>query len=269
MSFNMPDHSEYIVFAEQLAKYSRSMLLTASKIVPKITIKSDSSYVTETDKAVERKLREEIQKKYPDHGIIGEEFEDVNRNSDFVWILDPIDGTAAFVAGIPVYGTLIALAWKGMPFIGVIDHPLTDDRWVGVSNRSAFKNGIPITTRSCTDIRKAYVTCSNPDFMSENQLMQFIKMRDKVAYVQYGASCFAYGTLASGRSDFAVDAGLEAFDIFACAAVIQGAGGIVTNWSGDSLTFDMNGTVIAAGDKTQIKSVLELLNTSNTPYEPH
>jgi inositol-phosphate phosphatase/L-galactose 1-phosphate phosphatase/histidinol-phosphatase len=262
MSLKMPDHSEYVVFAELLANYSRSMLIAESKKLPKITIKSDSSYVTETDKAVEQKLREEIQNKFPDHGIIGEEFEDVNRNSDFVWILDPIDGTAAFVAGIPVYGTLIALAWKGKPFIGIIDHPLTDDRWVGVSNRSSFKNGIPITTRSCNDLTRAYVTCSNPDFMSENQLRQFKKLRDKVAYVQYGASCFAYGTLASGRSDFAVDAGLEAFDVFACAAVIQGAGGIVTSWTGDNLTFDMDGTVIAAGDKNQIKRVLELLNTS-------
>ena len=262
MSLNMPDHSEYVVFAEQLANYSRAMLLIASKKAPKITIKEDSSYVTETDKAVEQKLREEIQNKFPDHGIIGEEFKDVNRNSDFVWILDPIDGTAAFVAGIPVYGTLIALAWKGMPFIGVIDHPLTDDRWVGVSNRISFMNGVPITTRSCKDMKKAYVTCSNPDFMSKNQFKQFIKLRDRVAYVQYGASCYAYGTLASGRSDFAVDAGLEAFDIFACAAVIQGAGGIVTNWIGDNLTFDMDGTVIAAGDRNQIKTVLELLNTA-------
>ena len=262
MSLNMPDHSEYVMFAELLANYSRSMLIAESKKLPKITIKSDSSYVTETDKAVEQKLREEIQNKYPDHGLIGEEFEDVNRNSDFVWILDPIDGTAAFVAGIPVYGTLIALAWKGKPVIGIIDQPLTDDRWVGVSNRSSFKNGIPITTRSCSDLTRAYVTCSNPDFMSENQLRQFKKLRDRVAYVQYGASCFAYGTLASGRSDFAVDAGLEAFDVFACAAVIQGAGGIVTSWTGDNLAFDMDGTVIAAGDKNQIKRVLELLNTS-------
>ena len=91
--------------------------------------------------------------------------------------------------------------------------------------------------------------------MSESQLRQFKKLRDRVTYVEYGASCFAYGTLASGRSDFAVDAGLEAFDIFACAAVIQGAGGIVTNWAGDNLTFDMDGTVIAAGDKNQIKTI--------------
>ena len=265
MSLNMPDHSEYVMFAEQLANYSRSMLLNASKKVPKFTIKSDSSYVTDTDKAVEQKLRDEIQNKFPDHGLFGEELDAVNKNSDFVWILDPIDGTAAFVAGIPVYGTLIALAWKGMPFIGVIDHPLTDDRWLGVSNRSSFKNGMPITTRSCNDINKAYVTCSNPDFMSESQLRQFKKLRDRVTYVQYGASCFAYGTLASGRSDFAVDAGLEAFDIFACAAVIQGAGGIVTNWAGDNLTFDMDGTVIAAGDKNQIKTILNLLSEVGDP----
>ena len=260
MSLKFPDHSKYLTFAEKLANFSRSILISQSMNIPKITIKNDESYVTETDRAIERRLRDEIRRKFPDHGIIGEEFPDINSEAEFVWILDPIDGTAAFVAGIPVYGTLIALAWKGMPFIGVIDHPLTDDRWVGVSNRNAFKNGSPITTRSCVDITEAYVTCSNPDFMSKNQLQKFKRLRDSVSYVQYGASCFAYGTLASGRSDFAIDAGLEAFDMYACAAVIQGAGGVVTNWTGDNLTFNMDGTVIAAGDKTQLKPVLDLLN---------
>lgn len=260
MSVKFPDHFEYVIFAERLANVSRSILISEAKKLPEITLKNDASYVTEADRAVERRLRDEIQKKFPNHGIIGEEFTDINREADFVWILDPIDGTAAFVAGIPVYGTLIALAWKGMPFIGIIDHPLTNDRWVGVSSRNAFKNGSPITTRSCVELTEAYVTCSNPDFMSKSQLQKFKRLRETVSYVQYGASCFAYGTLASGRSDFAIDAGLEAFDLYACAAVIQGAGGVVTNWSGDNLTFDMDGTVIAAGDKTQLKPVLDLLN---------
>ena len=265
MSLKFPDHTDYLFFAERLADFSRSILISEAKKLPKITLKNDASYVTETDRAVEIRLRDEIQKKFPDHGIIGEEFPDINREADFVWILDPIDGTAAFVAGIPVYGTLIALAWKGTPFIGIIDHPLTDDRWVGVSNRIAFKNGQQIVTRSCVDINKAYATCSNPDFMSKTQRQKFKKLRETVSYVQYGASCYAYGALASGRSDFAIDAGLEVFDMYACAAVIQGAGGVVTNWTGDNLTFDMDGTVLAAGDKTQLTPILDLLNAGSDP----
>ena len=255
-----PPHAEFLSFAETLADASRSMLLKAAKTPPEVTIKADASYVTTTDKAVEQKLREMIIAQYPDHGIFGEEFENVNTDAEFVWVLDPIDGTAAFVAGIPVYGTLIALAWKGKPYIGVIDHPATSDRWTGVSYTSAFHNGKPVTTRACHSLASAYVTCSNSDFMSPDQLSRFTTVRKQVAYVQYGGSCFAYGTLASGRSDLAIDAGLDPFDIYACAAIIQGAGGIVTDWEGSELTFDMNGTVLAAGDKSRLQDVIKQLS---------
>ena len=266
MPIELPNHDEFLRFAETLADTSGTMLLAASNAMPKVEIKTDDSYVTNTDRAVEKKLRELIVSEYPDHGILGEEFENVNTDAEFVWVLDPIDGTAAFVAGIPVYGTLIALAWKEMPFIGIIDHPLTGDRWTGVNNHSAFHNGRPIKTRKCSLLSEAYVTCSNSDFMSPEQLSKFVNLRKKVGYVQYGGSCFAYGVLASGRSDFAIDAGLEAFDIFACAAVIQGAGGVVTNWKGEKLSFDMDGTVLALGDKSHLKRILNFLDDNDTLY---
>lgn len=260
MTPELPPHADFLSFAESLADASRAMLLKASQQLPEITIKADASYVTTTDKAVEEKLREMIVARYPDHGIFGEEFENINTDAEFVWVLDPIDGTAAFIAGIPVYGTLIALAWNGKPYIGVIDHPLTDDRWTGVNNTSAFHNGKPVTTRVCETLASAYVTCSNPDFMSPGQLARFTTLRKHVTYVQYGGSCFAYGVLASGRSDFAIDAGLDAFDIYACAAIIQGAGGIVTSWDGAELSFDMDGTVLAAGDKSRLQEAINKLN---------
>ena len=189
MTPTFPPHTGFLAFAETLADVSRAMLLKAAQQLPEVTIKADASYVTTTDKAVEQKLREMIIAKYPDHGIFGEEFENVNTDAEFVWVLDPIDGTVAFVAGIPVYGTLIALAWQGKPFVGVIDHPLTDDRWIGVSYTSAFHNGVPVTTRRCETLASAYVTCSNSDFMSPDQLARFTKLRKQVAYVQYGGSC--------------------------------------------------------------------------------
>lgn len=257
-----PPHAEHLSFAETLADASRAMLLKASQTLPDVTIKADASYVTATDKAVEEKLREMIIARYPDHGIFGEEFENINTDAEFVWVLDPIDGTAAFVAGIPVYGTLIALAWKGKPFIGVIDHPLTDDRWTGVNHTCAFHNGKPVTTRPCEALGSAYVTCSNSDFMAPDQLARFTRLRKQVAYVQYGGSCFSYGVLASGRSDFAIDAGLDAFDIYACAAIIQGAGGIVTTWDGSELSFDMDGTVLAAGDTSRLPEIIATLSES-------
>lgn len=262
MTHSLPPHADYLSFAETLADASRAILLKAAQTLPEVTIKADASYVTTTDKAVEKKLREMITAQYPDHGILGEEFENTNTDAEFVWVLDPIDGTAAFVAGIPVYGTLIALAWKGKPFIGVIDHPLTDDRWTGVNHTCAFRNGKPVTTRPCATLESAYVTCSNSDFMEPNQLARFTRLRKQVAYVQYGGSCFSYGVLASGRSDFAVDAGLDAFDVYACAAIIQGAGGIVTTWDGSELSFDMGGTVLAAGDVSRLPEIITVLSES-------
>ena len=261
MSSQRPSHTEFLAFAEKLADRSRAMLLEAKDKAPEVDIKSDASFVTTTDKAVETALREMILETYPDHGILGEEFDNLNLDADLVWVLDPIDGTAAFVAGIPVYGTLIGLAWKGKPFVGVIDHPVTDDRWTGVSHLLARHNGTPIKVRSCASVETAYATCSNSDFMSEDELARFTVLRKRAQYVQYGGSCYAYGVLASGRTDLAVDSGLDPFDVYASAAVIEGAGGYMTDWNGNPLSFDMAGHVIAAGDKARLEDAIAILRT--------
>lgn len=259
MTTEFSAHEEFLHFAEKLADASGAMLMAVIEKKPDVDIKSDASFVTTTDKVVETKLREMILKAYPDHGILGEEFENVNIDAEFVWVLDPIDGTAAFVAGIPVYGTLIGLAWNGKPFVGVIDHPVTSDRWTGVVGQFAKHNGKPVTVRSCSSFKTAYATCSNPDFMTPNEHARFTKLSKQAQYVQYGGSCFAYGTLASGRTDIAIDSGLEPFDVYASAAVIQGAGGGMTDWDGNEISFTMSGTVIAAGDHARLKELIALL----------
>jgi histidinol phosphatase-like enzyme (inositol monophosphatase family) len=254
-----PNHTEFLAFAEKLADRSRAMLLEAKDKAPEVDIKSDASFVTTTDKAVETALREMILDTYPDHGILGEEFGNLNIDADLVWVLDPIDGTAAFVAGIPVYGTLIGLAWKGKPFIGVIDHPVTDDRWTGVSHVLALHNGTPIKVRNCASLETAYTTCSNSDFMNDAELTRFTVLRKRAQYVQYGGSCYSYGVMASGRTDLAVDSGLDPFDVYASAAVIEGAGGYMTDWNGKALSFDMAGHVVAAGDKARLEDAIAIL----------
>lgn len=261
MTIEFPAHEEFLCFAEKLADASGEILLAMAKEAPEVDLKSDASFVTTTDKAVEQKLRELILKTYPSHGILGEEFGNVNIDAEFVWVLDPIDGTAAFIAGIPVYGTLISLAWKGKPFVGIINHPVTSDRWVGVSGRFAKHNGKPIKVRACSGFEDAYTTCSNPDYMTVEQLTQFKKLQKRAQYVQYGGACFAFGILASGRTDIAIDAGLKAFDVYACAAVIQGAGGYMTDWKGNDLTFGMDGTIIATGDHARLEELIGLLQT--------
>jgi len=259
MTPHFPPHAEFLEFAEQMANASGKMLRAAAAQKPEIDIKSDASFVTQTDKAIEAMMRGMIAKNYPDHGILGEEFESSNLGAEFVWVLDPIDGTAPFIAGIPVYGTLIGLAWQGKPFIGVIDHPATNDRWTGVSHLFAKRNGQPVFTRNFANLRDAFVTCSSPDFMTESELGRFSALRKQVPYVQYGGSCFAYAMLASGRTDIAIDCGYETFDVFACAAVIEGAGGKITDWNGDDITLDWSGQVIAAGDKSCLEAAILVL----------
>jgi histidinol phosphatase-like enzyme (inositol monophosphatase family) len=247
-------------FAEKLADESRIILNDVAGKMPEVDIKSDLSYVTDTDRAVELRLREMIDDEFPDHGIHGEEFGSRGLDAEYVWVLDPIDGTAAFVAGIPVFGTLIGVARQGRPWIGVIDHPATAERWVGVAGESATLNGRPIRTRACTSLAPALMTNSNPDFFQPAERAAFETLRPQVRYTQYGGSCYAYGVLASGRTDLAIDGGLDPFDIFAPAAVIEGAGGVVTDWSGEGLTLGWNNLVLAAGDRDLHAHALSVLS---------
>jgi inositol-phosphate phosphatase/L-galactose 1-phosphate phosphatase/histidinol-phosphatase len=246
-------------FAENLADESRAILNAVAGETPDIDIKDDLSYVTATDRRVEERLREMIESEFPDHGIHGEEFGSRDLDAELVWVLDPIDGTAAFVAGIPVFGTLIGVARHGRPWIGVIDHPATDERWVGVSGENATLNGRPIKTRASRGLAPALMTNSNPDFFQPAERAAFDGLRSKVRYTQYGGSCYAYGVLASGRTDLAVDGGLDPYDIFASAAVIEGAGGIVTGWEGEDITLGWKNLVLAAGDRDIHAQALSVL----------
>lgn len=260
MKHQYPPHEVFLAFAEELADTSRTMLSKAANQSLKIDLKADASFVTEADKAIEKRMREMIAHAFPDHGVLGEEFPNINLDAEFVWVLDPIDGTAPFIAGIPVYGTLIGLAWKGKPFVGVLDHPATSDRWTGVAHTFARRNGKTAKVKPCAELSKAFVTCSNPDFMSKSELARFNNLRKQVPYVQYGGSCFAYGMLASGRTDIAIDCGYEPFDVFANAAVISGAGGHMTDWDGQEITLDWSGQVIAAGDETCLNAAIASLS---------
>jgi len=254
------DIPEATRFAEALADAAREIILATEARTPDVTVKRDGSYVTNIDVAVEDRLRAMIGERFPDHGILGEERGAENADAEFAWVLDPIDGTAPFVAGIPVYGTLIALTHDGRPCIGIIDHPATDDRWVGVAGQWATFNGQPVRTRACPDLAEALMTNSNPDFMSADELPKFQRLKERVRYTQYGGSCYAYGVLASGRTDIAIDANLDPHDIIAGAAVIEGAGGVITDWDGAPITLAWRGRVLAAGAPSLHATALAVLN---------
>lgn len=251
--------AELVRFAERLADESRRLLTAAAAEATRVDVKPDNSFVTETDRAIEARLRELIATAMPHHGVMGEEYGSHDLDADVVWVLDPVDGTAPFIAGIPVYGTLIGVSRFGRPWIGVMDYPATGDRWVGVNGVFATRNGVPVTTRPCADLGSALATCSNPDFFQPEESLVLARVRDEVRYTLYGGSSFAYGLLASGRTDLAVDSGLKPYDIFAPAAVIGGAGGVMTEWSGAELSLYSSGQIVAAGDAEAHAMALKLL----------
>ena len=255
----MQINQDWIVFACSLADLARDMLLQGQDSHKTATLKPDRSFVTELDSSIEARLRDEIVKTYPDHGIIGEEDEPSRTDTDFTWILDPIDGTAPFIAGVPVYGTLIAFAIKGRPVIGIIDLPVTSQRWLGVAGQPSRLNGEVIRTRPCSDLKHAIVSASNPDFFSSGEAPALEILKAETAWRIYGGCCMSYGLLACGRTDVAIDTRLQVYDYAAFVPIIEGAGGIISDWQGNPLTLTSGPQVLAAGHPERHAEALALV----------
>lgn len=248
----------FAAFAMALADEARAMLANAAAARPEVEVKPDRSFVTDLDRAIELRLREMIADRYPTHGVIGEEG-DAPVVRELTWVLDPIDGTAAFIAGMPVYGTLIALIEGESPVIGVIDMPSTGERWLGVAGRPTQHNGRTVATRACPALDAAILSASNPDFFSAEELPALDAMRAATAWRIYGGACRAYGLLASGRTDLAIDTRLKLWDYAPFVPIIEGAGGIITDWQGRRLTMQSGPQILAAGDPARHREALALV----------
>jgi inositol-phosphate phosphatase/L-galactose 1-phosphate phosphatase/histidinol-phosphatase len=251
---------EFLTFAEKLADEARALIREAQQKPTTVDLKADASFVTATDRAIEVLLRERIEAAYPQHGILGEEYGTRDLDSEFVWVIDPIDGTAAWIAGIPVYGTLIAVARAGQPWIGVMDLPATDERLTGIAGVEAHHNGKPIRCRTGVAPQDAFMTSSNPRFLSAAERGLFERLDQVVRFTKYGGSCYAYGCLARGRTDIAIDGSFDPYDVFAPIAIIEGAGGIVSDWQAAPIDIRWKGQIIATGDRTLHQAALKLLN---------
>ena len=183
----------------------RSIIREAAGRINAFDSKGDDSPVTEIDRRVETELRRRIGEAFPEHGIQGEEFGAQATGADYVWVLDPIDGTKAFVAGIPVFGTLIALAHRGVPVLGVIDQPMTRERWIGADGFPTTLNGTRVATSGRTVLSEAVLSTSNIELYDPASLPVFEALRSSVHWCVYGGSCYAYGRLASGGIDVAIE----------------------------------------------------------------
>jgi len=247
----------WLPFAHTLADTARALFAPNIAFAPGVVVKADRSLVTALDQAIETRLCGLIENAYPDHGIYGEEHGAVRLDAEYVWVLDPIDGTAAFIAGVPVFGTLIALLYRGTPVLGLIDLPVTQDRWIGVAGRPTRHGDQTCRTRVCARLADALLTTSNPDLYDARERPVLDALRADTRWRIYGASCMAYGLLASGRTDIAIDTGLKFWDYAPYVPIIEGAGGVITDWEGRPLRLqDWGARVLAAGDPARHRDAL-------------
>jgi len=254
------DLGEFAVSAAIMADASGELIRRDQQKKFDIQIKDDGSPVTSVDKAAERRIRGIIAELHPDHGIVGEEYPPSAAESEFVWAIDPIDGTLPFLAGFPVFGTLIALLHRGVPVLGVIDMPMTGERWIGGTNLPTTHNGNPVKTRACENLAAAMMSTSNPDFYDATSIPALKRMQQATGLNIYGGSCMAYGQIASGRIDVGIDVQFDIYDYLALVPVINSAGGIISDWNGESLDVNSGDRIIAAGDARVHAEALQVLN---------
>jgi len=222
--------------------------------------------VTEADRAAESAMRRMIGEFFPAHGIIGEEFGAHQENAEYVWVLDPIDGTKSFISGMPMWGTLIGLLRNGQPTYGMMVQPFTRERFVGDGFAAHWRGPgsdhaiteRKLRARPCGELAKATLMTTSPLLYSPEKLAIFRQLEAATRLSRYGCDCYAFAMLAAGHVDCVIEAGVQTYDIAPLIPIIEGAGGRVTSWDGGSAVH--GGDVVATGDARIHDAVLKILN---------
>ncbi len=253
-----------IAFAADLADAARPITRAYFRTPVEAEVKDDQSPVSIADKEAEARIREMIEAAYPDHGIYGEEYGQTRIDAEFVWVIDPIDGTKSFLVGKPLFGTLIGLihnapANSGRVVLGIIDMPALDERWVGAAGHPTTFNGQPVRTRTCDSLAKAWMLVTSPDMFLRDDEAPFRRLKEEVQFLRWGTDCMGYGLLASGFADIVCEAKMSPYDYVALVPVVEGAGGVMTDWQGNALGLHNDGTVLACGDPRLLKPALRVL----------
>lgn len=237
----------YVQFAKDLAEHSGELLRATFRQPVTVITKADQSPVTKADLDAEGLMRKMITQAFPTHGIYGEEEGISAGNAEYVWVLDPIDGTKAFIAGIPTFSTLIALMHNCVPVVGLLHQPISKELWLGIAGQPTTLNGNPVGTSKCQALNEALLSSTSPYLFTDEEKPAFEKLRAVTRQQVYGGDGYAYAMLATGGIDLVVEAGLKPYDVCALIAIIQGAGGIITDWQGNLLTpFNASHRVLAA-----------------------
>ena len=235
---------QLLEFAGQLANLARPIAKAHFRALTSVEAKSDRTPVTAADRAIERALRERIAATFPAHGVFGEEEGPDRLDAEWLWVLDPIDGTKAFATGNPMFGTLIGLMHRGAPVVGVLDAPALGERWAAALGLGATHERVPIHVRPERRLEDAVLYCTTPDPLLHHEGHQ--RLRREVQWTSYGGDCIAYAFVAMGGADLVVDRGLRPYDWCALVPILTEAGGTLTDWNGAPLHLDSDGSAIAA-----------------------
>jgi inositol-phosphate phosphatase / L-galactose 1-phosphate phosphatase / histidinol-phosphatase len=253
------DLDAFLVFAQRLADGAGEVIRPYFRKPLAVVDKADLSPVTAADRQAEEMMRALIEAHYPEHGILGEEFGTVRDDAEYVWVLDPIDGTKSFISGVPLFGTLIALTRDRRPIIGIIDQPISRERWAGASGHPTTLNGLAISCRGCPGLAGATLFATTPEMFTGKDAASFARVSSAVKLTRFGADCYAYGLLAAGFVDLVLEASLKPYDFCAMVPIVEGAGGAATDWKGGNLDLASDGRILVAGDRRVHDAALALL----------
>ena len=253
------DLDTLLAFAQHLADAAGEVIRPYFRKPLVVSDKPDLSPVTAADRAAEETMRRLIEKQFPAHGILGEEFGRVREDAELVWVLDPIDGTKSFISGVPLFGTLIALTRAGRPILGIIDQPVLRERWTGAAGRPTTLNSVAVGCRPCPGLAAATLFATTPDMFKGEDDAAFARVSAAVKLVRFGADCYASGLLAAGFVDLVLEASLKPYDFCAIVPVVEGAGGAATDWRGGGLDLASDGLILVAGDRRTHDAALALL----------
>ncbi len=256
----MVNNKELFSFSTKLVEKSRKIILPLFRSNLNINSKDDYTPVTEADRKTEVALRKIISKNYPEHGIHGEEYPPINIDSQFQWVIDPIDGTKAFISGKPTFGTLIGLYKENSPILGIIDMPVLNETWLGIKDFGSYLNKTPINVSSVTNISEARIASTHPDSFSQKELFLFDKIKNTCKISVWGGDCHNYALLAGGHIDIVIENNLSWHDIAALVTVIEEAGGYISNWRGKNLDSNCDGSIIASCSEDIHHQIIDLIN---------
>jgi myo-inositol-1(or 4)-monophosphatase len=255
---------DFAAFVDELAAVSGDTIRPFFRTALGVENKSPSSGfdpVTAADRAAEAAMRALIKRTFPEHGILGEEFEAERPEAEYVWVLDPIDGTKSFICGMPAWGTLIALTRRGEPIYGMMHQPFTREHFSGDGRAASYRGPAgdrALRARACAKLEDAVLLTTSPLLMREADRRIFRRVEEAVRLSRYGGDCYAYCMLAAGHVDLVIETELKPYDVLPLIPIIEGSGGVITTWENGRP--HAGGRIIAAGDRRAHAKVVEVLN---------